>query len=60
MHTYIGVLRYSSFVDISRIFVSLTLSYGLIITMDILYPSFVILPSFPVSIILMTYIINLS
>jgi len=29
-HTYIGVLRYSSFVDISRIFLALTLSYGIV------------------------------
>lgn len=29
-HTYIGVLRYSSFIDISRIFLALTLSYGVV------------------------------
>ncbi|AVM51557.1 FlaA1/EpsC-like NDP-sugar epimerase [Bacteroides zoogleoformans] len=30
-HTYVGVIRFSSFVDIRRMFLSLTLSYGLLI-----------------------------
>lgn len=29
-HTYIGIIRFSSFVDIYRVFISLTLSYGLL------------------------------
>lgn len=29
-HTYVGVIRFSSFVDIYRVFISLTLSYGVL------------------------------
>lgn len=29
-HTYVGVIRFSSFVDIYRVFISLTISYGLL------------------------------
>ncbi|MCK9180635.1 MAG: polysaccharide biosynthesis protein [Bacteroides sp.] len=58
--TYSNVLRFSSFVDIIRIVVSLSLAYGLLGIMSVFfeYNTSFYFPSF--SILLMTYVINLA
>lgn len=59
MDTYVGVLRYSSFVDISRIFFSLTCSYGVVLIGN-LFVLFIKGNSWiPFKVLLISYIINL-
>lgn len=58
--TYSNVLRFSSFVDIMRIFTSLTVSYGLLIVLRVLLESYMGIWIVPVSVLLMAYIINFS
>lgn len=58
LHTYVGVLKYSSFVDISRIFISLLGSYGSIILLNLLLGSLGI-NGLPYVVILVTYLINI-
>lgn len=58
MHTYVGVLRYSSFIDISRIFFSLTCSYGSVFMLTFLYSTGFGLTDFPLSIFPVAYVVN--
>lgn len=58
--TYIGVVRYSSFIDVFRIFVSLTLAYTAASIGVILWSLWSDSPVLPVSVILMAYVINFS
>ena len=56
--TYSNVLRFSSFVDIMRIFVSLTVSYGLLMIMSVLLDAYFTIKIAPVSVLFMAYVIN--
>ena len=58
--TYLGVLRYSSFVDIMRIFVSLTLSYIVLICINGVYYLAFGGKMLPESTILMAYVLNFA
>ena len=58
--TYLGVLRYSSFVDIMRIFVSLTLSYIILICINGVYYLAFGGKMLPESTILMAYVLNFA
>lgn len=55
--TYSNVLRFSSFVDIMRIFVSLTVSYALLMITSVLTESYLEFNLAPVSVLFMSYII---
>lgn len=58
--TYSNVLRFSSFVDIMRIFVSLTVSYGLLTIASVLLEAYMDIRIAPVSVLFMAYIINFA
>lgn len=58
--TYSNVLRFSSFVDIMRIFVSLTVSYGLLTIASVLLEAYMDVRIAPVSVLFMAYIINFA
>ena len=58
--TYAGVLRFSSFVDIMRIFSSLTISYVLLIVVSALSETFFGLNVAPVSVLFMGYVISFA
>lgn len=58
--TYSNVLRYSSFIDIMRIFVALSISYTLLITGSILLQESADYLIAPVSVLLMSYIISFA
>ena len=58
--TYSNVLRFSSFVDIMRIFVSLTVSYGLLMIMSVLLDAYFTIKIAPVSVLFMAYVINFA
>lgn len=58
--TYSNVLRFSSFVDIMRIFVSLSVSYGLLMTISVLANIYMDIKLIPVSILLMSYTISFA
>lgn len=58
--TYSNVLRFSSFVDIMRIFVALTASYALLIIATNLTENFLHLGLAPTSVLLMSYIISFA
>lgn len=58
--TYSGVLRYSSFIDIMRIFVALTLGYGLIGGINFIYFFFTENKYMPDSVIFMAYVLNFA
>jgi FlaA1/EpsC-like NDP-sugar epimerase len=58
--TYSNVLRFSSFVDIMRIFVSLTVSYGLLTLVSVILEAFMDVRVAPVSVLFMAYIINFA
>ncbi|WP_455593037.1 polysaccharide biosynthesis protein [Bacteroides sp.] len=58
--TYRRVVRYSSFIDIFRIFVSLTLAYTAASIGVIIWSLCSNTPVLPVSVILMAYVINFS
>lgn len=58
--TYSNVLRFSSFVDIMRIFLSLTVSYGLLMLISIFASSFTNLSTPPISVLFMAYIISFA
>lgn len=58
--TYVGVVRYSSFVDIFRVFVALTLAYAVTCVAMILWSLWSETSVLPVSVILMAYVINFS
>lgn len=59
-HTYSGVLRFSSFVDIMRIFVSLTVSYVLLLIASALTESSLEFNIASGSVLLMAYIISFA
>lgn len=58
--TYSSVLRLSSFVDIARIFVALSVAYGVLALISLLAPLLTEGRYAPVSIVLMAYIINFA
>ena len=58
--TYSNVLRFSSFVDIMRIFVALTMAYAVLIIVSCLSSSFHPLGLAPTSVLLMSYIISFA
>lgn len=58
--TYSNVLRFSSFIDIMRIFVSLTVSYSLLMISSVLLSSYMNLRLAPVSVFFMAYIISFA
>lgn len=58
--TYSSVLRFSSFIDIMRIFVSLTVSYALLMISTILLSGHVNTHLAPVSVLFMSYIISFA
>ena len=58
--TYSNVLRFSSFVDIMRIFVSLTVSYALLMITSVLTESYLEFNPAPVSVLFMSYIISFA
>ena len=58
--TYSNVLRFSSFIDIMRIFVSLTVSYALLMISSVLLASYLDLRLAPVSVLFMAYIISFA
>ena len=57
---YSNVLRFSSFVDIMRIFVSLTVSYALLMITSVLTESYLEFNLAPVSVLFMSYIISFA
>ncbi|WP_373783077.1 polysaccharide biosynthesis protein [Bacteroides heparinolyticus] len=58
--TYSNVLRFSSFVDIMRIFVSLTVSYAILMAINVLGDSFFNTKLVPFSVVFMSYIISFA
>lgn len=58
--TYSNVLRFSSFVDIMRIFVSLSVSYALLMGKSVLAESSLTFKLLPVSVLFMSYIISFA
>lgn len=58
--TYSNVLRFSSFVDIMRIFVSLTVSYGLLTLVSVILEAFMDVRVAPVSVLFYGYIRNFA
>lgn len=58
--TYSNVLRFSSFVDIMRIFVALTMSYGILALMSIVLNIVLHIHIGGVSVLLMAYVINFA
>ena len=58
--TYSNVLRFSSFIDIMRIFVSLTMSYALLMISSVLLASYLDIRLAPVSVLFMAYIISFA
>lgn len=58
--TYSNVLRFSAFVDIMRIFVSLTVSYALLMITSVLTESYLEFNLAPVSVLFMSYIISFA
>lgn len=58
--TFLGVLRYSSFIDIMRIFVALTVSYGIITLGNFIYYFVEGIKIIPDSVIFMAYVLNFA
>ena len=58
--TYSNVLRFSSFIDIMRIFVSLTVSYALLMISSVLLASYLDIRLAPVSVLFRAYIISFA
>ena len=58
--TYSNVLRFSSFVDIMRIFVALTVSYVLLLIASIVVKSFTNINVAPITVLFMSYIISFA
>lgn len=58
--TYSNVLRFSSFIDIMRIFSSLTVSYGVLMVMTVLLEAYLDIKIASVSVVLMAYVINFA
>ena len=58
--TYSNVLRFSSFVDIMRIFVALTVSYALLLIASIVVKRFTNINVAPITVLFMSYIISFA
>ena len=58
--TYSNILRFSSFVDIMRIFVALTVSYVLLLIASIVVKSFTNINVAPITVLFMSYIISFA
>ena len=58
--TYSNVLRFSSFVDIMRIFVSLTVSYGVLMILSVLLDAYLGVRIGAISVLFMAYVINFA
>ena len=58
--TYSNVLRFSSFVDIMRIFVALTVSYALLLIASIVVKSSTNINVAPITVLFMSYIISFA
>ncbi|WP_291530266.1 polysaccharide biosynthesis protein [Bacteroides sp. UBA939] len=58
-HTHVGVIRFSSFVDIYRVFLSLTLSYGLLGIGNYCWFTFGMGETLPCGVVFVAYIFNL-
>lgn len=58
--TYSNVLRFSSFVDIMRIFVSLTVSYGVLTILSVILEAYLNIKIATVSVLFMAYVINFA
>ena len=58
--TYSNVLRFSSFVDIMRIFVALTVSYALLLIASLVVKSFTNINVAPITVLFMSYIISFA
>lgn len=59
-HTYSNVLRFSSFVDIVRIFNSLAVSYGVLILLGFFLELYTPIQIAPISVLLIAFVINFS
>lgn len=57
-HTYVGVIRFSSFVDIYRVFISLTLSYGTLGIGNFCWSAFGLGETLPNGVVFIAYIFN--
>ena len=58
--TYSNVLRFSSFVDIMRIFVSLSVSYAVLMIASVIADNFFGVETVPISVLFISYIISFS
>lgn len=58
--TYSNVLRFSSFVDIMRIFVSLTVSYGVLALLSFIFDAYFDIKVATTSVLFMAYVINFA
>ena len=58
--TYSNVLRFSSFVDIMRIFVLLTVSYGVLMILSLLLDAYLGIRIGAISVLFMAYVINFA
>lgn len=56
---FMNVLRTSSFVDLLRIFVALTMGYGIVGVIEVLSPAVLGLMDIKIGVIVMAYVINL-
>lgn len=59
-YTYVGVIRFSSFVDIYRVFISLTISYGVLGIGNFCWSAFGLGETLPNGIIFSAYIFNFT
>ena len=59
-HTYVGIIRFSSFVDIYRIFLCLTFSYGILWLGNFCWSLFSRTETLPGSILFIAYILTFS
>lgn len=57
-YTYVGIIRFSSFVDIYRVFISLTMSYGILGIGNFCWSAFGFGETMPNGIIFIAYILN--
>lgn len=60
LRTYVGVIRFSSFVDIYRVFICLTLSYGILGAGNLCWSALNIGETLPSSIFIMAYMFTFS
>lgn len=57
-HTYVGVIRFSSFVDIYRVFISLSISYGILAVGNFCWSILGLGETLPGGIIFIAYVLN--